>query len=289
MKTWPMCIVRGHEGRRGFTLVELLVVVSIIGVLMGLLLPAVMRARARARVVQCVNRQKELASAIIQYDHAKNRLPGYVNRVGPTNTIVSWAPMLFPYIGRMDLWEGSNGWRNGNTSQAPDIEQFVCPDDVEASGPRLSYVVNVGLYTDRDNPVASRLPATAIFRDYSGGTTGAKSLSDVGSHSQTIMLGEIHVNRRWDNAHLLQPAAWLSAYGFVWPDPTVPALQPAMIGKNLPVSGSSNILYGPLQTIQLPNGGGNTVHTGIVIAAFCDGHVESINNEALCREYRGSL
>jgi prepilin-type processing-associated H-X9-DG protein len=52
-----------------------------------------------------------------------------------------------------------------------------------------------------------------------------------------------------------------------------------MIGKDLPVAGSSNTLFAPLQS----------VHTGVAIAAFCDGHVAEINNEALCREYRGGL
>jgi prepilin-type N-terminal cleavage/methylation domain-containing protein len=53
--------------KRGFTLVELLVVVGIIAVLLGLLLPALSRARESARRVDCANRLRQLASACTLY------------------------------------------------------------------------------------------------------------------------------------------------------------------------------------------------------------------------------
>jgi prepilin-type N-terminal cleavage/methylation domain-containing protein/prepilin-type processing-associated H-X9-DG protein len=60
---------------RGFTLVELLVVIAIIGVLVSLLLPAVQAARERARVTQCVNNQKQLMLASLNYESGKKTLP----------------------------------------------------------------------------------------------------------------------------------------------------------------------------------------------------------------------
>lgn len=66
----------------GFTLVELLVVITIIGILMGLLIPAVNAARETARRNQCAANIKNLGLAAIQYENSKGALPGYVDKYG---------------------------------------------------------------------------------------------------------------------------------------------------------------------------------------------------------------
>ncbi len=61
--------------RRAFTLVELLVVVTIIGLLVGLLLPAVMSARESGRRAQCANNLKQLGSACLQHEEGQGYYP----------------------------------------------------------------------------------------------------------------------------------------------------------------------------------------------------------------------
>ena len=65
---------RTTRPRAGFTLVELLVVITIIGMLMALLLPAVNAAVAAARQASCINNQKQLAIALTTYESSNSRL-----------------------------------------------------------------------------------------------------------------------------------------------------------------------------------------------------------------------
>ncbi len=112
---------------RAFTLVELLVVVAIIGVLVGLLLPAVQAAREAANRMQCQNNLKQHGIALHNYhDVAKTMPPGW-NNIG-----FCWSGTILPYIEQQALFEtliftetGSKAvWPYGEGNWRPEDETY---------------------------------------------------------------------------------------------------------------------------------------------------------------------
>ena len=90
--------------RAGFTLVELLVAIAIIGTLVGLLLPAVQSAREAARRNACVNNVKQLGLSLLNFEGTRRRLPAASDRGwNGGGGGYSWIAICLPFIEEMNL------------------------------------------------------------------------------------------------------------------------------------------------------------------------------------------
>jgi prepilin-type N-terminal cleavage/methylation domain-containing protein/prepilin-type processing-associated H-X9-DG protein len=89
---------RSNRGWRGFTLVELLVVIAIIALLAALLLPALARARMAGKKIQCLNNQRQLAAVWVMYTGDNNDwlvLNG--ENYPPSTSVKLWVQGAFYY------------------------------------------------------------------------------------------------------------------------------------------------------------------------------------------------
>ncbi len=114
--------------RQGFTLVELLVVITIIGILIALLLPAVQAAREAARRAQCVNHLRQLALAFQGHHDRFSCFPSggagwtyhmTINNGNPAigkDQFGGWGYQVLPFIEQIDVWQGNNAAENATNS-----------------------------------------------------------------------------------------------------------------------------------------------------------------------------
>jgi len=162
--------------RRGFTLVELLVVITIIGILIGLLLPAVQSAREAARRAQCSNNLKQLGLAALGHHEAQGFFPtggwGYCwvgdpDRGFGRSQPGGWAYSVLPYIEQQALHQLGAGETNEDTKRAQitkvtqtPLALFICPsrrrcklyphnpDTLEDAKPRNANTAEMVNHTD---------------------------------------------------------------------------------------------------------------------------------------------
>lgn len=202
--------MRRTTHRRGFTLVELLVVVAVISLVIGLLLPAIGMAREAARKSACGSNLKQIGIGLHSYLTANKCFPpGYITGVRPDHDDDgigwAWGSMLLPFVEQQDvarlIARGKPIADPANdTVRSSSLPLWICPSDGEfereinilrkPSGPDIcrmaaaSYVGSAG----------SVRPTCKSCRDYFDGVFGRnraitpKDLRD--GFSQTLAAGE---------------------------------------------------------------------------------------------------
>jgi prepilin-type N-terminal cleavage/methylation domain-containing protein len=115
--------------RQGFTLIELLVVIAIITVLMGLLLPAVQKARESAARIKSANNLKQLTLAVHAFEEDRGKIPGNIVTLSNGLAVtVHW--QLLPYIEQTNLQTVSgvsNATYLAHAGQV--VDTFIAPMD----------------------------------------------------------------------------------------------------------------------------------------------------------------
>jgi prepilin-type N-terminal cleavage/methylation domain-containing protein/prepilin-type processing-associated H-X9-DG protein len=145
--------------RSAFTLVELLVVITIIGILIALLLPAVQAAREAARMMQCANNLKQIGLALHGYSSAHGTLPPGAQSVNDMSFIV----MILPQLDQQALFDlfsfqaGSRTNPNKIENSLTRLTVFLCPDCAQERSNQFS--VSGGAQT------SDRWPATVNGAD----------------------------------------------------------------------------------------------------------------------------
>jgi prepilin-type N-terminal cleavage/methylation domain-containing protein len=294
-------VTRNRTRRRGFTLIELLVVIAIIGVLIGLLLPAVQKAREAASRSTCQNNLKQIALGCHSYHDSY--------KVLPANGSVSFLKLICPYVEQT----------NNNGSLA--VKLYVCPSR-RAPGPYTDYVgvAPSSVYTSN---ITSKQNSTGGW-DYSGtygysvvttalGTDTGVAFTQISDGlSNTLLLGHKAVDPakqggsspadlNWDQAGPGVMLGWKTqsytynhsykygnqtysynyTYSYLVPDPTQP-----LVSTNTKRSdgqyGYASI-YGDRLLAQyawynsyIPTSFGTPHTANIMPAAMCDGSVRNL-------------
>jgi prepilin-type N-terminal cleavage/methylation domain-containing protein len=120
--------------RHGFTLVELLVTIAIIGVIAGLLLPAIQSAREAARKVQCHNNLKNQMLGVLSFEETRRIIPP--GRMQKDGTNFSWMFLILPYIEQQPLYQNfdlKQSWNSAfnNQHSLTAIPLYRCPSSIK--------------------------------------------------------------------------------------------------------------------------------------------------------------
>jgi len=262
--------------RGAFTILEFLVVVSVMTVLLGLLFPAVQVARGTARRMQCGNNLHQIGLAVQSYHDSHRVLPAGWCRDKRQETAFGWGAWLLPYLAGVPLFKNIE-FTAGVLSPAnarprtvtPSV--FLCPSDIVS--PTFALFEKDGAHHHRDplsSTVLVQLPSanyvgvfgTSDPDDVDGKTGEGAFVMDFGVRMAELRRGLSHVFLVGERTAKKLPSTWL---GIVIPGEDAPGrvVGNARIGPNRDDSDECEF---------------NSRHPGCVNFLWADGHVDSVVN-----------
>jgi prepilin-type N-terminal cleavage/methylation domain-containing protein len=263
--------------KRGFTIVELLVVITIIGILMAMLFPALNTARNAARLAQCTNRQRSLGQGMQNYALKRDLYPGWKNEIRPESGDsfdANWVVRILPSIEQSNLYDKIRATQAILTNdpasasvdnRLPRLDSLICPANppIAKFDPVLSYVVNCGVAGDNSGDRDK-----GIFFNRGKGVTDPVKMrpsfvSGADGTTNTLLMSENLHTKQWNNRDNNLSEA---AVGLMWSQTgtaTLGSLRDSDDDKNHLVPSSN--------------------HSGVIVMTFCDGHTKSVS-ENITRE-----
>ncbi|MCA9188910.1 MAG: DUF1559 domain-containing protein [Pirellulaceae bacterium] len=187
----------------GFTLVELLVVIAVIGLLLALLLPAIQAAREAARRTACANNLRQMALSSINYESNQRHFPPGSREFAQFNVPgASWRVLVLPYLEESALYDAIGPNSDGSMTYKQPAEKmpgvFACPSvpAIEDSIPNAHYegVTGSGAATRGSYPFEPTAPTDVCGFVFADGIFFPNS--DVATHdikdgtSHTLLFGE---------------------------------------------------------------------------------------------------
>lgn len=136
--------------RRGFTMVEAIVVIGIIGLLLGITIPAIQRVRGLADRTACLNNLRQIGTGLHLYHSDYKRLPpqpaDFNNDMlsKDPNVLLGWMGLILPYIDQGPLWTqsvracqlDSKTFHNPpHVGYSTVIKLYICPSDDRITAP----------------------------------------------------------------------------------------------------------------------------------------------------------